>query len=192
MLCVTITIVYSLLSFSIRSSMRAVAIGSSAEHGSSIRITSGLDRDRARDAQALLLAPRQAERALLELVLDLVPQRRVLERLLDEVAEVAAAVAVDPRSVGDVVVDRLRERVRLLEDHPDPPADLGDIDLRASRGPRRGTVMLPLTRAPGVRSCMRFRARSTVVLPHPEGPMNAVISLAATSRLTSRTAVTPL
>ena len=45
--------------------------------------------------------------------------------------------------------------------------------------------------APGVMSCIRFSERSTVVLPHPDGPMNAVISLAATSRLTFRTAVTP-
>ena len=38
---------------------------------------------------------------------------------------------------------------------------------------------------------MRFNERSTVVLPHPDGPMNAVISLAAMSTLTSCTAVTP-
>ena len=36
--------------------MMAVAMGSSAEHGSSIRITSGLDGDGARDAKTLLLA----------------------------------------------------------------------------------------------------------------------------------------
>src|SRR4051794_25403985 len=41
-------------------------------------------------------------------------------------------------------------------------------------------------------SCMRLRHRSTVVLPHPEGPMNAVISLAAISSATSRIAVWPL
>src|SRR5262249_30841302 len=41
MLWVTMTIVYSFLSSSMRSSMRAVAIGSSAEQGSSMRITSG-------------------------------------------------------------------------------------------------------------------------------------------------------
>src|SRR4051794_36473649 len=41
-------------------------------------------------------------------------------------------------------------------------------------------------------SCMRLSTRSTVVLPQPEGPMKAVISLAAMSRSTSRTAVWPL
>ena len=35
---------------------------------------------------------------------------------------------------------------------------------------------------------MRLRLRSTVVFPQPDGPMNAVISLRATVRLTSRTA----
>ncbi len=39
---------------------------------------------------------------------------------------------------------------------------------------------------------MRLRHRSTVVFPQPDGPMNAVISLAAMSRSTSRTAVCPL
>ena len=39
---------------------------------------------------------------------------------------------------------------------------------------------------------MRLRHLSTVVLPHPEGPMKAVISCAAISRSTSRTAVWPL
>src|SRR5207237_3565821 len=41
MLCVTITIVYRCLSSCISSSMRSVAIGSSADAGSSIRITCG-------------------------------------------------------------------------------------------------------------------------------------------------------
>src|SRR5690606_293267 len=41
MLWVTMTIVYCCLISCIRSSMRAVAIGSRAEHGSSIKMTSG-------------------------------------------------------------------------------------------------------------------------------------------------------
>jgi hypothetical protein len=35
---------------------------------------------------------------------------------------------------------------------------------------------------------MRLRQRSTVVLPQPDGPMNAVISFVRIARLTSRTA----
>ena len=61
MLWVTMTIVYSSLISCIRSSMRAVAMGSSAEHGSSIRITSGSRGDGPGDAQALLLAAGQAD-----------------------------------------------------------------------------------------------------------------------------------
>ena len=33
------------------------------------------------------------------------------------------------RAEGDVVVDRLRERVRLLEDHADPAAHLDRVDV---------------------------------------------------------------
>ncbi|MFM8302757.1 MAG: hypothetical protein ACKOA9_00435 [Actinomycetota bacterium] len=44
----------------------------------------------------------------------------------------------------------------------------------------------------GKTTVLRFSDRSTVVLPQPDGPMNAVISLRATSRSTSVTARTPL
>ena len=71
--------------------MRAVAIGSSAEHGSSIRIDVGLHRERTRDAQPLLLPAGERERALLELVLHLVPQRGAGERVLDDVVELPCA-----------------------------------------------------------------------------------------------------
>ena len=89
MLWVTITIVYSVLISCIRSSMRAVAIGSRAEHGSSIRIDLGLDGDGPGDAEALLLAAGQAHGRLLEPVLDLVPQRGPAQGPLDDVVEVA-------------------------------------------------------------------------------------------------------
>jgi len=36
--------------------------------------------------------------------------------------------AEDAQAVGDVVVDRLRERIGALEDHPDPPSHLDRID----------------------------------------------------------------
>src|SRR5258708_26437225 len=47
---------------------------------------------------------------------------------------------------------------------------------------------LPVTLAPGVNSCMRFRQRSMVLLPHPDGPMIAVTVCAGNSSDTSRTA----
>ena len=61
MLWVTITIVYRVLSSSISSSTFSVAIGSSAEHGSSIRITSGSTAIVARDAEPLLLTAGEAD-----------------------------------------------------------------------------------------------------------------------------------
>ena len=97
-----------------RSSIFEVAIGSSAEAGSSIRITSGFDREHARDAQALLLAAREVERGAVEPILDLVPQRGAgAATAFADLHELrAVALAVDLRAVDDVLEDRLRERVR--------------------------------------------------------------------------------
>src|SRR5581483_10359197 len=78
-------------------------------------------------AQPLLLTARQREPALLELVLHLVPQGRLRQRALDRVVEVLLHL-VDPRAVRDVLVDRLRERVRTLEHHADAPADRRRVD----------------------------------------------------------------
>ena len=88
----------------------------------------GLDGDAAGDAEALLLTARHAEGVRVEPVLDLVPERGAAQRLLDDLVHVALHPE-DPRAEGDVVVDRLRERVRLLEDHPDQLADLDRVDL---------------------------------------------------------------
>ena len=75
MLWVTITIVYSVFSSSMRSS---IAQGRDrVERASTARpsgCTSGCDRDRAGDAEALLLAAGEAGTGLVETVLDLVPQ----------------------------------------------------------------------------------------------------------------------
>src|SRR6266566_5851988 len=46
----------------------------------------------------------------------------------------------------------------------------------------------PCTLAPGVSSCMRFKQRSSVLLPHPDGPMIAVTVCAGNRSDTSRTA----
>ena len=50
------------------------------------------------------------------------------ERPLDEFVHVAL-VPGDARAEGDVLVDRLGERVRLLEDHADATAHLDRVDL---------------------------------------------------------------
>jgi hypothetical protein len=47
---------------------------------------------------------------------------------------------------------------------------------------------VPSTRAPGATSCMRFSDRSTVDLPQPDGPMNAVTLRGGTESETCCTA----
>src|SRR5690606_30791738 len=75
-----------------------------------------------------LLTTREAVRRLLELVLRLVPERGPAQRLLDQVVHAVDLHARHPGPVGDVVVDRLGERVRLLEDHADVGADGDGVD----------------------------------------------------------------
>src|SRR3989454_36223 len=50
------------------------------------------------------------------------------------------------------------------------------------------SITSPVTLAPGVSSCMRFRQRSSVLLPQPEGPMIAGTVGAGNGTDTSRTA----
>jgi hypothetical protein len=47
----------------------------------------------------------------------------------------------------------------------------------------------PSTRADGIRSFIRFKQRMNVDFPHPDGPINAVISFACRSSVTSRIAL---
>ena len=107
--------------------MLDVAIGSSADAGSSSRMTSG---STASAAEALLLATGERERAPLEAVFHLIPKRRPGEGPLDALVE-ALAHAEHAWSPRHVVVNRLRERIRLLEDHADPAADGDGVDAGA-------------------------------------------------------------
>src|SRR5439155_16131083 len=77
-----------------------------------------------------LLAPGERERARLQAVLHLVPERGAAQRPLDPLVELAPHTE-HAGSEGDVVVDRLRERICPLEDHPDSPANLDRVDVRA-------------------------------------------------------------
>src|SRR5215218_3083962 len=43
---------------------------------------------------------------------------------------------------------------------------------------RSPSITCPSARAPGITSCIRFKQRMKVLLPHPEGPMSAVTLLA--------------
>ena len=91
-----------------------------------------LSGQRAGDAQSLLLSAGETERALFELVLRLVPDGGAFERSFHDLVKLrAAAHALQPGGVGDVVVNAHRERVRLLEHHADAAAKLRDVDLVA-------------------------------------------------------------
>src|ERR1700724_3982010 len=57
-----------------------------------------------------------------------------------------------------------------------------EVPLYTSSSPIR---TLPVARASGTVSCMRFRQRTNVDLPHPDGPITAVAWFAATVILMS-------
>ncbi|OEI67459.1 Uncharacterized protein Cus16_2894 [Curtobacterium sp. ER1/6] len=90
-----------------------------------------LHRDRAGDAETLLLTAGQAHAGLLEAVLDLVPQVRALQRALDDVVGLGLrqALVVELHTGQHVVADGHRgERVRALEHHADLAADEHRVD----------------------------------------------------------------
>ena len=92
--------------------------------------------------------------------------------------------SAEPQPVGDVFVDRLWKWIRLLEDHADAPAQIGHVEIRVLDIAIRRRRMCPrVIRAPWMTSFMRLRQRSSVLFPQPDGPMNAVICRAGTSRL---------
>ena len=65
----------------------------------------------------------------MQLILHLVPQRGTLQAVLDDFIQFRpAADAVQPRAVGDVVVDALRKWIRPLKDHSHPLADFHHVD----------------------------------------------------------------
>src|SRR5450830_86892 len=89
------------------------------------------NRDRARDAQPLLLAAGQREPVGAELVLDLFPQCGALQRLLHAAFQLGLRQPlVQPDAEGNVLENRHRERRRLLEYH----ADLGAQHIEVLRG----------------------------------------------------------
>src|SRR5204862_471040 len=88
-----------------------------------------LHGDGACDAQALLLAAREPGARAAQAVLHLIPQPRARQARAHDVIELRAAArqAMDVRTVGDVVVDRFRKRVRFLEHHADAGAQLRGV-----------------------------------------------------------------
>jgi hypothetical protein len=88
-----------------------------------------LDRDGARDAQALLLTAGQPGPRPRQPVLHLRPQSGPLQAGADDLVQIGAAArqAVNARTVGHVLVDRLRKRIGFLEHHADARPQLGGI-----------------------------------------------------------------
>src|ERR1017187_4250999 len=84
-----------------------------------------LHGERARNAQALLLAARKADGRRVQAVFDLVPKRGHAQRLFHAFGEQrAVAKAVQSQADRDVVGDgHGRERIRFLEHHADAAAD---------------------------------------------------------------------
>src|SRR5579883_2411258 len=140
-----------------------------------------LDGEGPGDAEPLLLAPGQASPRLTERILHLVPEGGLPETPFGYVHEPPPIThAGEPQPCHDVVVDRHRgKRVGPLKHHPDPapyrhgvhrgPVDVLAVEKHAARHARPGTT-----------SCMRFRHRRNVDLPHPDGPIIAVIRFVGT------------
>ena len=131
-----------------------------------------LHSEGAGDAQALLLSSRKGERAVLESVLYFVPQRGPAQTLFYGVGQdVATSNSVDARAVGDVVEDRFRERIGLLEDHSDVPTQGDDIRVEQILAEERD---LPFRVRTGVQLVhavegAQKRALSTAGRPHDRG-----------------------
>ena len=84
--------------------------------------------ERTGDAQTLLLTTGERKGTLVQLVLNLVPQGGAAQRLLDQGIEILLATqAVTLGREHDVLVDRLVERVRLLEHHADRTAQVVEV-----------------------------------------------------------------
>ena len=82
------------------------------------------------DAETLLLSAGKTERGLSETILQLIPDGRLAKRGLDDLIELLlVADTVRTWTIGHIVIDRHRERIRLLEDHTDPLTKCIDIDI---------------------------------------------------------------
>ena len=88
------------------------------------------ERHGAGDAQALLLAAREAETAGVQLVLHLGPERGPMERRFDARIHLRLRqFLIEANAEGDVVIDRHRKRRRLLEHHADARAQEIEVEV---------------------------------------------------------------
>ena len=170
--------------------MCAVAIGSSAEHGSSIRITSGLTAiARAMHSRCCWppdrLMPGVSSRSLTSL-----EQARAAQACLDDLVQLglARSEAVDARAVGNVV-DRSTSETDWASGTPCRSWRAAARRRRRDRRCRRRRAgCRPAMRQPSMISFMRFRQRRKVDLPQPLGPISAVTCRSRECRDRPRTA----
>ncbi|CDN42745.1 hypothetical protein BN871_BW_00170 [Paenibacillus sp. P22] len=86
----------------------------------------------ARDAQPLLLSAREAQRGLAEQILHFLPQRGAAQAALDDIVQAGFVPdAMQARTIGDIVEDRLGKRIGLLEHHADTLAEHFHVGVRA-------------------------------------------------------------
>ncbi len=132
MLCVTMTIVTVCRSSCIVSSMRRVDVGSRAEHGSSISSTWGLTASERAMHSRCCCPPDRAPPGRSSRFLTSFHRPARVQAVLDQGVGVRALHARQAQTGKDVLRDgHRRERVRLLEDHADAPADVGDAHIVA-------------------------------------------------------------
>src|SRR5690606_12974961 len=86
--------------------------------------------DGASDAKPLLLAARETGAGLMQAVLHLVEETSLLKAALNDVVKIGlrASQTMNARPIGDVLIDRLRERIRLLEHHADAGTQFHHVD----------------------------------------------------------------
>ena len=89
-----------------------------------------LDRECTGDTETLLLSTGQTECGFSETILQLIPDGRLTKRGLDDLIELLlVADTVCTWTVGNIVINRHRERIRLLEHHADALTKCIDIDI---------------------------------------------------------------
>ena len=175
MLCVTITIVYRSRSSKIKSSIRAVEAGSSADAGSSISSTSGsVASARAMHSRCCCPPESCSAESFSRSCTSSHSAARVSDFSTISYSTCLAANAGHARPVRHVLENRLRKRVRLLKHHADPLPQLDHVDLAARRMSSPSSRISPSTRVPSIKSFIRLRHRRNVLLPQPDGPMSAV------------------
>ena len=172
----------------ISSSTRSVEMGSSAEQGSSIRITSGCTAT-ARAMQRRCCWPSDSASASPSSPSRTSSQRSAARRLRSTRAA-SPAPRASPSTRGPKATLSKTDWGKGLGRWKTIPTRRrrSTTSAAGSSTSRPSSRIRPVTRAPGMVSFIRFRQRRKVDLPHPEGPMRAVMALRPMPMETSRSA----